>query len=422
MIPALARNHSLSGDNVKTWLSALPNVLLIFIALIFCMQAQAHNRSQSFSSWVINSDEVEVVFTVKTREVTRLPLLEGDLRSFDALLTAHLRHSLSIDSGGIDCDAKGLPFSIPAAKGYAKVKWSFNCPAQGDKNLNIDSFFSVASSHIHYAQWAFGEDIAQQYLFTNNKRSQLVGRFTNRIETFYHAFLQYAQLGISHIFSGWDHLAFLLALMLLFRRLRDVIWTVSGFTLGHSVTLSLAGLGWVQPDIVLVEALIGFTIIVVAAENIGALTKTSRQLSYVLVAALGVLGGISFVWGGGLTPVTVFGLMLFTLAYLRQSKNRRSTIIMRCFLTFVFGLIHGFGFAGVLGEIGLPEQRFWSALTGFNIGVELGQLMIVGVAWFIVSTLRKLEWVKDFRVFIDFTSALLLGLGSYWFLVRSFNL
>jgi len=413
---------ALTGGALKRYGLALLQAVFLLSALFCCLPAEAHNRSQSFSSWDINGDTLNVIFTVKAREVTRLPPLEGDFKTLDALLTAHLQHSIKVDSGGQFCQSNGEPISLPAAKGYVRARWSFSCADQGDRTLHLDSFFSVASSHVHYARVAFAEEMAEQYLFTDDQRSQVVNRFSSRIETFHHAFLQYAELGIEHIFSGLDHIAFLLALMLLLRRLRDVVWMVTGFTLGHSITLSLAVLGLVEPDVVLVEALIGFTIALVAVENLGAITRANRQLSYAVVAALLGLGLISWVWGGSLTPMATLGLIVFTLAYLPLSKNPSEAVAMRPFLTLVFGLVHGFGFAGLLSEIGLPDQRFLSALAGFNVGVELGQLMIVGSVWYLVSRARRLEWIKNFRSIVDGASAILLAVGCYWFVVRSFAL
>ena len=88
--------------------------------------------------------------------------------------------------------------------------------------------------------------------------------------------------------SGVDHLAFVLALLLLCRRVREVVFMVSGFTLGHSLTLSLAVLGVVEPNVPVIEALIGFTIALVAAENIGITSGTGRRLG--LIAGLGLVG------------------------------------------------------------------------------------------------------------------------------------
>jgi hypothetical protein len=112
------------------------------------------------------------------------------------------------------------------------------------------------------------------------------------------------------------------------------------------------------------------------------------------------------------------GLLLFTLSYLPLANNRASTTKNRPLLSLAFGLIHGFGFASVLQEIGLPEDQLWSALLGFNIGVELGQLMIVAAAWTLYKIVKNISSIP--RLVPDISSALLCGLGLYWFIARSY--
>jgi hypothetical protein len=202
--------------------------------------------------------------------------------------------------------------------------------------------------------------------------------------------------------------------------MRDVIWMVSGFTVGHSMTLCLAVLGWVNPNILVVEALIGFTIALVAAENIAARTASNRPIIYAVTALLGLLILLSLNPSTAPTlPMTsLAGLLLFTLSYLPLANNRASTTKNRPLLSLAFGLIHGFGFASVLQEIGLPEDQLWSALLGFNIGVELGQLMIVAAAWTLYKIVKNISSIP--RLVPDISSALLCGLGLYWFIARSY--
>ena len=87
----------------------------------------------------------------------------------------------------------------------------------------------------------------------------------------------YIALGTEHIFGGLDHIAFLLALVLVCGRKRDLLWAITGFTLGHSLTLAFASLGWVAPDMSLVEAAIGFTIALVAVEKVAATTDQGKR-------------------------------------------------------------------------------------------------------------------------------------------------
>ncbi len=403
-----------------------PGILLFgFMTAVMALygeQANAHNRSQSFSSWTVAGNDLEMRFTVKAREVTRLPPLDGELQSLEALLLAHLEHSVRVRAGEEACLPAGAPRALPAAPGYLRAERTFECPEATTRTIRLDSFFTVASSHVHYARIAFGEGAPTEFLFTDGLREHDLARTGDRFDSFYQAFGQYTALGMEHIFGGVDHIAFLLALMLLFRRLREVVWMVSGFTLGHSITLSLAALGWVVPDVSVIEALIGFTIALVAVENIGANSKASRQLAYAATAVLVTMTLISIIWDIGLPLLTLCGLVLFTVAYLPLSENRQKAVALRPVLTIGFGLIHGFGFAAVLTEIGLPEQRLVPALAGFNIGVELGQLLIVAALWYAARWIRETRSMQNYRLAADAASAALCALGSYWFVARSFAL
>jgi hydrogenase/urease accessory protein HupE len=143
--------------------------------------------------------------------------------------------------------------------------------------------------------------------------------------------IDYATLGFEHIWGGPDHLLFVAGLLLLARLPRRVFWAVTGFTAAHSITLSLAALGWVRVPIGPVEAMIALSIVVLAAE-------IARDDT--------------------------------------TSFSHRFPIV----LSFAFGLLHGFGFASALGEIGLPRSEIATGLLFFNVGVEIGQLSFIAVA------------------------------------------
>ncbi len=395
-------------------------VIAALVSMMFGSQVMAHNRSQSYSSWQVSESGVEVLFTVKAREVTRLPPLEGNLLSLEALLLAHLQQTVSVATTQGDCLASGAPVALSAAPGYVRAKWIFDCQITEGTLLRIGSFFSVAPGHVHYARVAIGEGLPEEILFTDSSREHVVALGGGSNAGFYRAFVQYLLLGMEHIFDGADHIAFLIALMLLVRRLRELVWIVSGFTIGHSVTLTLAALGVATPEVPVVEAVIGFTIAVVAIENIGAISGSNRQLGYLLSGLLIVAGLASIVLGGGPPILTLCGLLVFSLAYLPLSNDQYFAIRMRPLLTLVFGLIHGFGFASVLADIGLPKERLLAALTGFNVGVEIGQLIIVSGIWVILRGINLTGLIRDRRLWLDTASATLCGLGLFWFVSRGF--
>jgi len=158
----------------------------------------------------------------------------------------------------------------------------------------------------------------------------------------------YTSLGIEHILLGIDHLLFVLALLMIVSGWRKLVATVTAFTVAHSVTLAAATLGWVNMPQAPVEAIIALSILFVAAEIVH--------------------------WKQG-----------------KEGITRRKPWLV----AFTFGLLHGFGFAGALSEIGLPEHAIPLALLFFNLGVEAGQLLFIGVvfaAWALVRKLPVPEW------------------------------
>ena len=400
--------------------SFLSLLLLLFIGL----PADAHNRSQSFSQWTIDNNQLQMLFTVQAREATRL--LDNRHSFLETVLAEHLSATLSVTQGDAQCGLSNGNRIVPlsAKPGYLRLGASFNCPgslAEKPPTIQIGSFFPVASSHVHYARIAAAGQSAQEYLFTESRQQHQValaqGQWSDSLER---AFTQYAALGLEHIFTGIDHIAFLLAMILLLQPMRSLVLMVSGFTIGHSITLCLTVLGWISLNIMVVEALIGFTIALVAAENIAASTGSYRQIAIGAAALIGIMILLSLnpATAPALPILSLLGLLIFTLSYLPGIRGQAGSIATRPALSLAFGLIHGFGFAAILQEIGLPNDQLWPALLGFNIGVELGQLIILAGIWTLVKTITKVVSVPESVP--DIGSALLCGLGLYWFIARSY--
>ncbi len=180
----------------------------------------------------------------------------------------------------------------------------------------------------------------------------------------------YLKFGTAHILSGNDHLLFVLALLILVTGIRTLIWTITAFTVAHSITLAAATLGVVNFPQAPVEAVIALSIVFVASEIIHASNGKP-----------------------GLT-------------------QRRPWVI-----AFTFGLLHGLGFAGALTEVGLPEQAVPLALLFFNLGVELGQLMFVGAILVLIALGKYL--LKSPPRWIRTTTAYTIGIiASYWTIER----
>ena len=396
-------------------------ILLTFIVTTTSSQAHSHNRSQSFSDWEITDNIATAVFTAKSREITRLQSQSN--QSLDTLLVGHLISAISVSQDSLPCSSTEVVRPIPSALGYVRVRLVFDCGASlGDISISINSFFNVASSHVHYANMSLNGEPSYQYLFTNKQRQHEI---TNQLATSSHWFdsiTQFVLIGIEHIFGGIDHIAFLLALLLLLRSLKVLVWMITGFTLGHSITLALAALGWIIPDLDVVEAAIGFTIALVAVQNIAVLTGNHRQITYFSVAGLLLIVLINLIWNIGLSALSGLGLALFTLAYLWNSADEHLSANLRLVTSVIFGLIHGFGFASALTETGLANTQLLPALLGFNLGIELGQIVIIAVVWALLQQIRQSRFLTDTRLVIDLVSAALCGLGLYWFIGRSYGI
>jgi len=175
----------------------------------------------------------------------------------------------------------------------------------------------------------------------------------------------YTVLGVEHILSGIDHLLFVAGLLFLVGFRRRLVWTITAFTAAHSLTLASAALGWLTLRSAPVEACIALSIVLVASEAL----------------------------------------------------NKKITIAQRwpMLVAFLFGLVHGLGFAGALKDIGLPENHLLVALLTFNLGVEAGQLMAVAVAWLLWRV--AIRWPRLTKL----RTVLLYGIGSvaaFWSWLR----
>lgn len=190
----------------------------------------------------------------------------------------------------------------------------------------------------------------------------------------------FVKSGVHHILIGPDHILFLMGLLLLGGTLWRLTSIVTSFTLGHSVTLSLAAMGVVRLSPALVEPVIALSIVVVGADNLLVQWKRGRAASPASAA-----------WS--------------------QTRD------LRPWFAGVFGLIHGFGFAAVLMEFGLPRDALGWSLAAFNIGVELGQLVIVLPTALVLWWLWRRSPASAARV-VQLGSLAVMLAGAYWFVQR----
>ncbi len=210
----------------------------------------------------------------------------------------------------------------------------------------------------------------------------------------------------------------MIALLLLARTLGEVATLVTGFTLAHGVTLGLAVFGLLAPEARTVEALIGFSIALVGAENVWLLSDRDRRIPGAIALGLLGLAGLAALGVGVLPPLILLGLALFSSCHFGLLSRVGRPARLRVAVAFAFGLVHGFGFGGFLAEIGLPPDRILPALFGFNAGVELGQLGVVAGVWPLLLWIERLGRGGGAQLVAEAGSAAVCGLGLFWLLIR----
>lgn len=397
--------------------AALWAVLVIFAA----SPTGAHTRSTSYSTWQVEGDEVRVRFRIPQLELTRLPWGIVSPLQLPPPLARYLPDALRLDVEGEACTLTAGPRVLASPPERALLEWDLRCPGEGAPTLTSNLMREVAPNHLHFARFKRPDGSVVERVLTKAQRSWLLPVGGADADPTGSGIVEYVRVGVEHILSGYDHLVFLLGLLLLARRVREVITIVTGFTIAHSITLALAAVGQVRPEARAVEALIGLSIALIAAENGWLLSGRGRALPTAVVGVLFAMAAAAAFGAGSIPFQTLLGLALFSACYFALLERLDAPMGLRAAIAFCFGLVHGFGFAGVLMDISLPQGRLLSALLGFNVGVELGQLVIVAAAW---PLLRAVTHIREGRIqpiVVEVGTAAVFGLGIFWMVERAYG-
>ena len=420
------------------------SALVVLLALLVpSLEARAHGKSVSYSTWRIGESGAQVKVRVTLLELTRLglPVPLDPIRTTAGEsdpVGRYLAGRLGLEAGGAPCRPSEPPLRRPSGEGWANYGWRVACETSGPMRITSSVLLDEAPSHLHFARVVVPESAAagtppgraariEERVLTEASPSWTVGGSQGEggdgagAESAASSFGDYLVLGIEHILTGWDHLAFVLALVLLATRLGEVAKLVTGFTIAHSLTLGLAVLGWVRPAAAPVEALIGFSVALLAAENAWLLSGRRRAIPMACTAMLLGTAGLAALGVGQVPMIALLGTTLFCACHFGLLSRSENPAALRTLLAFAFGLIHGFGFAGILAEMALPAERLVPALLGFNIGVEVGQLGVVALLWPLLQASKRLAGGSWHRGLVEATSAAVCGLGLFWFIGRTFG-
>jgi hypothetical protein len=371
---------------------------LFLLLALWLLQAPAwaHKPSDSYLTLraTTGSSDIAIRWDIALRDLDYVLQLDrdgngeinwGEVRQRSDDITRLATSRLDLSSAGQPCtwsSASPLMLDQHSDGTYAVLSLTAQCARlSGALDARYSLLFDVDPSHRGLVQWiAPGSDKVQALVFGTESAGQSLAL---QPPGAWRTLRQYLVDGVWHIWIGYDHILFLLALLLpavLVRRdgqwqgtphlagaVKEVLKVVTAFTLAHSITLSLAALGVVSLPSRLVESAIAASVVVAALSNLRGTLESRRWI-----------------------------------------------------MAFAFGLLHGFGFASVLADLGLPQGALVLALVGFNVGVEVGQLAIVAVFLPLAFSLRATGF---YRVgVLKFGSLLVALLASWWLVQRLFNL
>jgi len=279
------------------------------------------------------------------------------------LLREYLPQRLGLSLGGKPCDFQDLQLSQDPSLQATLLNLRFRCPKSGAPlSVHYDLFYGDLSHRHLLKVEAFGKTYSAT--FAPGQGEAQFGK-----EGVGEAIRSFLKLGVEHILTGYDHILFILALIFGAKRFKDLLWLITSFALAHSVSLALSTLGIVTLPPSIVEPTIAASIVFLALLDL---------------LATG--------------PKTPRGMVL---------------------LTFTFGLIHGLGFSYVLKEAHLQAGNMAIPLVFFNLGVELGQLLVISLVYPLTLGLSRLFQRHYLRIKQGFL-ALIAGAGLYWMVERLF--
>ncbi len=359
-------------------------------ATLFVSLAEAHTIGLSTGEYTASDTTLDVKLAFARGEAARLaPLLDVDgdghvsaveVRGAGPQLASRIVSAVQVRMAGEACQGKLLDAALTEVDGLEiDARYFCAAPAESEAGFEIDLAALLGETtrgHRHVARVKADvtrdEVLSQEQSVLSVPRSPSVERrppdetLSPAPASSPRTLWSFVGMGVEHISTGYDHLVFLVGLVLARTRLRSLLAVITAFTVAHSLTLALSVLDVWSPSPAIVEPAIALSIVYVGAENF-------------------------FVRDG--------------------SKRWR--------VTFPFGLVHGFGFAGGLRAVGLPRQELAAALASFNLGVEVGQVLVLSLLLPIVWAVRDRPWFE--RRAVRILSGAVAGAGGIWFISRIVN-
>jgi hypothetical protein len=393
-------------------------IRLALLSFAFAAVAGAHVRSETHSVWEISGTNLDLVLTIPAVEAERLT--GSGAQPSDEVMKGYLSERIYPSADGERCALVPPVVALSAQPGFRKFDFTFKCQTSQNFAIHSAAFFDLVQSHTNFAQIQNADtgDFVEQLITYERQTVQITGGEAAKLKTA--GFLDFVRMGILHIFTGVDHMSFLLGLVLISRRIKDLIFVVTGFTIGHSLTLALAVTGVIRPHAEYIDAMVALTIALIGLENLAVQTRRPGYFAAGLGALLVAMTLGKLLGYGELPALLTLGAGLFLVNYLLVSGHLEDAGRLRLVITLIFGLIHGFGFAASLLSEPLPIERLAELLVGFNFGVEVGQLSLVVGLTLLVFGLSKMKLTLPRPIVVDVAASFLVGIGMFWFITRSY--
>lgn len=358
---------------------------------LFAAAAQAHTGGTlSHSDWTRfdsppDANNTPISIEAEMR-VTAADFRHLALGHDTGALGRFLRDNTQLLSESGPCAARDLTQQT-VGSGQWLIRWSLDCPAPPEQ-LTL-AWLERMPGHLHFLQQGRhsqvlrgGESPSRRWITAQEQSAGAV-------------LLRQWQHGLRHIAGGWDHLAFLLGLLLLARGAVHLAGLVTGFTLGHSLALLLAIVqGW-RPEALLVELTIAASVLLVGMPQSPARARHGARLVWIVVLLLMAANSPQawLLWLG----LVILGLVHLSTGHPPDAGTRRpflrGGVMISILLAALFGLLHGFGFAGAVLADAQDATQLWPVLLGFNLGVETGQLLFVLPAALLLWRARQHTWL-----------------------------
>ena len=404
----------------------MKKILLFSLILITISKfSYAHYFSESYSNWIISDNKVSATFTILKLEATRVLQIdkfqeigqEKQLSEGEVFLE-YFKPRISALESSKECLLDNEPSLINGKDEYHTIELSYLCASTNSIKIINNVLFDIAQSHVHLSRISINDQILEKALFYNDQTIFINDLKTKKEKSFVDSLTNFISTGMNHILTGFDHLIFLMGLIILVNNFKHLLIVITGFTLGHSITLALVALNFVVPNTLMIEALIGFTILFIAAEYMMKEEKNFIPIIAILLSILTFAAISSLFLQISMTLISFMALILITIGYFGILRNLENKGSFRVIITSLFGVIHGFGFGTFLFNSEFDQTNIISALFGFNLGVEIGQIIFLMIFILLNLSLIKLLKSKNHQYLMQILMIIVSSLGFYWFIQR----